>query len=174
MAESEPSVAFRLVGLTGWSQTQLAFSRQSISAASDAFAHRFGMLFPASIGHVSSNGETHALRVAPDRIWMVSERASRVDPLGGDVGAWASSMSLTDGQRRYRLSGSRLGEVLAKGIALDLDSPGLAPGRAARTQLHRVPILLHRLAASSIILHLPRSFAESIEEWLADAQAGLG
>ena len=114
------------------------------------------------------------MRVAPDRIWIVSEPGAVADPSGGGIGAWASSTSLTDGQRRYRLAGSRLGEILAKGIALDLDSQELAPGRLARTQLHRVPILLHRLGAQSINLHLPRSFAESIEEWLADAGAGMG
>jgi len=173
VAESEPSVAFRVVGLTGWSLTQLAFPRASISAASDGFASCFGMPFPAGVGHVSSDGKSHAMRVAPDRIWIVSERGSPIDPLGNDIGAWASATSLTAGQRRYCLSGSRLVEVLAKGIALDFESPDLAPGRHARTQLHRVPILLHRLDTRSINLHLPRSFAESLEEWLADAQAGL-
>jgi sarcosine oxidase subunit gamma len=45
----------------------------------------------------------------------------------------------------------------------------LRPGRAVQTGFHRVPVLLLRTGEHGCDLLVPRSFAASLSEWIAEA-----
>jgi heterotetrameric sarcosine oxidase gamma subunit len=174
--QSEPG--FAMTELRGWSLIQLVFGLSRRREFAEGLRRLVGLSLPPRIGEVAARDGIHALRLAPDRIWILVEPEATTPPpeameqsLGGP---WGSSLSLTQGRRRYRLSGRLCLAVLAKGIALDLQGSELPPGRAAQTQLHRVPVLLHRLERESIDLFVPRSFSDSIEDWIADAARETG
>jgi methylglutamate dehydrogenase subunit D len=171
VVEPKPGSPLRATELIGWSLTQLAFWPESIRAIGDALGRVHGIPVPARVGDVSGEGQIHVLRLAPGRIWIVTESSASVSPLAGVLADHVSLTTLTHGQRRYRLCGRRLRRLLTESIAIDLDGPALAPGRAAQTQLHRVPVLLHRLDREVLNLHVPRSYALWAEEWIACAVA---
>jgi heterotetrameric sarcosine oxidase gamma subunit len=159
--------------LRGWSLIQLAFGASRRSELAEGLRGVFGLSLPPRSGEVVARDGIQALRLAPDRIWLLAEPEVAA-PTAKAIEPWGSSLSLTQGRRRYRLSGPRCLAVLAKGIALDLEGSALPPGRAAQTQLHRVPVLLHRREMESIDLFVPRSFSESVEDWIADAALETG
>jgi len=165
---ADQGAGFSMTELTGWSLIQLDLRAAALAAVAAALAGIFDASCPARVGDVGSNGAIHIMRTGPRRLWIVLEPGAPVAPLES-LGTQAAVTTLTHGQRRYRLSGSRAREVLARCVALDFDDPAFAPGRIAQTQLHRVPVLLHRLGETAFNLHLPRSFAQSLEEWIADA-----
>ncbi len=170
MPEPNPDPDFKVTELTGWSLAQLAFGGGD-GARLDTALRRLGLSLPVRVGETVGYGATRVLRLAPDRIWILAEPGGgRLDPVMEPF----SLLPLTGGRRRFRITGSRSAEVLAKGIALDLEGSGLPPGRAAQTQLHRMPILLHRHRMDSFDLFVSRSFAESVEDWIADAALETG
>jgi len=126
------------------------------------------------VGDVTGEANLRAMRIAPGRLRLVADSRAVTASLLAALDGQVAIIEITHGQRRYKLSGARLFEVLAKGIALDFESAELGPGRCAQTQLHRVPVLLHRLGERMLELYVPRSFAHSIEEWLADAALAYG
>jgi sarcosine oxidase subunit gamma len=161
--------------LTGWSLTQFAFWSESIAPVADAYHRVFGEPMPARVGDVSAKGPVSAIRVGPDRIWIVDDAGNLASLLAGAVDRRAVSVTeLTHGRCRFRLTGPRACDVLATGIALDLDEAALPPGQAAQTMLHRISVLLHRLGEQAFDLYVPRSFAVNIREWLADAAHEAG
>jgi sarcosine oxidase subunit gamma len=173
MAEQPPDPGFAMTELTGWALTQLAFRPASFADLDAAFLRRTGRKLPANCGEVVGGDLIEAFRLSPRRLWFVGSPSALATALADGLAPQASVLSLTAGRRRYRLTGGRCTEVLAKGIALDLEGSGLPPGRAAETQLHRMPVLLHRRPDSFELL-VPRSFAASFEAWVADAAMETG
>jgi sarcosine oxidase subunit gamma len=168
VVDRQPEPGFAMAELHGWSLIQLVFSPSRRSELAEGLCSVLGLSLPPRIGEVVARDGIQALRLAPDRIWILAASETAA-PTAEAMKPWGSSLSLTQGRRRYRLSGPRCVAVLAKAIALDIQGSGLPPGRAAQIQLHRVPVLLHRLEMESIDLFVPRSFSESIEDWIADA-----
>jgi len=172
MAERPSDPGFAMTELQGWSLTQLDFRPDHGAGLEAALRRCWNLSLPPRVGDVLGQAPVQAMRLAPNRVWILAESAAAQPAEAAE--AWASALCLTHGRRRYRLVGSRCTEVLAKGIALDLEGSALASGRAAQTQLHRVPVLLHRREAQSFDLFVPRSFSESLEAWLADAARETG
>lgn len=162
-----------MIELVGWSTVQVDFRLAELPRLRSTLREAFGISLPDRVGDAAGGDALHALRIAPSRLWLVAESSATLSPSLVTLKRRAATTELTHGQRRYRLSGARLIELLAKGIALDFEDGALAPGRFAQTQLHRVPVLLHRLGGSVVNFHVPRSFAQSIEEWFADAALPL-
>lgn len=165
MAETAPS--FTLEEVTGWSLTQASGWPQVPGALERLLEKRFGAAPERDVGAAVAAGPFTLIRVMPERIWIVGEgeTAPALD-IPADIGCLTP---LGGGRRRFRMAGTAVPQVLAKLIALDLEGPALAPGRAALTALHRVPVLLHRRAATSLEIYLPRTFAESLLEVIGDA-----
>lgn len=173
MAEQRADPGFALTELTGWALHQLVFRAGAFAALDTAFHHLTGGALPLRAGEVLERNGVEVFRLAPRRIWVSADDPAVLRPLGEDLAPHAAILSLSAGRRRYRLAGPRCVEVLAKGIALDLEGSGLPPDHAAETQLHRMPILLLR-RPHSFELFIPRSFAASFEAWIADAALETG
>lgn len=154
----------------GWSLLQIAGWLGSTAAIEQSLRRVCGFPPPLATGETATARGLTLIRIAPDRFWAVDESggdrtevADAIDPLFGAV------TRLTEGRRRFRLGGDRSREVLAKSVAIDWEAPGSAPGRAVQTMLHRVPVLLHRLSRDNFDLYAPRTIAQSVSEWIADA-----
>jgi methylglutamate dehydrogenase subunit D len=183
MAERHPDPGFDMPGfdmpgfgmteLTGWALVQLAFRPGIFADLDAAFLRLTGGSLPRRPGDVAGRNGIEAFRLAPRRIWILGESGMALSGLIDAAATHAAVLSLAEGRRRYRLGGTRCLEVLAKGIALDLEGSGLPPGRVAETQLHRMPILLHR-RHDGVELFVARSFAASFEDWIADAALEVG
>lgn len=135
-----------------------------------SLSEELGTALPARVGETVRHADTLIVRVAPRRFWLISEGDAElpspaVDP---ELGC---SVSLSEGRMRFRMTGARVPEVLSACIAVDWLSPAAAHGRAVQTSFHRVPVLLLRTAADACDLLVPRSFARSLAEWVADAAA---
>lgn len=99
-------------------------------------------------------------------LWLVEGAA----PAGLDEVAAVSDQ--TDAWARLALGGADAGAVLARLVPLDLD-PGVFPaGRAARTLLRHVPLLLVAAGAGFELL-VPRSCARTAVGDLAEAMRGV-
>jgi sarcosine oxidase subunit gamma len=130
-----------------------------------------GIALPGTVGEIVRHQNLRAIKVAPRRFWLLYDAPGRepiaMDP---DVG---SVVDLGEGRTRLRLSGSRLPDVLAKCIAVDWQSPAVAPQKASQTSFHGVPVLFLRTGEAECELLVPRSFSRSILDWLGDSAGGV-
>jgi heterotetrameric sarcosine oxidase gamma subunit len=73
-----------------------------------------------------------------------------------------------------RLSGPRARDVLAKGLAIDLDPRVFPAGSAATSALSHMGVLVWRGEAETYDIVLFRSVAESFWRWLSASAAEYG
>jgi heterotetrameric sarcosine oxidase gamma subunit len=172
MAENRTERAFAMEELRGWSLVQIAGWHDSTAAIENAIARVCGIPPPPAVGDAAVAGAVSLIRVGPDRIWLVDEVGEVAARVAGAIDdAQGCVTPLGEGRRRFRLSGERVAKVLQGLVALDLASPSCAPGRAALTMMHRVPVLLQRVADMTFDLYVPTTFAASLEDWIGAAAA---
>lgn len=152
-----------IVQIEGWDGTLARFEASASKA--------LGAPLPATVGETVRHADVLIVRVAPRRFWLISEAGAKspfltIDP---ELGC---SVLLGEGRVCLRMQGPRLPEILSRCVAVDWSSPASAPGRAWHTALHHVPVLLLRTAETACDLIVPRSFAKSLTEWIADSAAG--
>jgi heterotetrameric sarcosine oxidase gamma subunit len=167
MAEVLAAETFTLSEIAGWSLTQVDCWTESKSHIEDGLMHASGLAMPQTVGETARRGGLRAVRIAPARLWLVQDAHCEGPDFQGL--ADAAVISLSHGRRRFRLSGRAARDVLACCVALDWDVPNLAPGRAAQTALHKVPVLMIRDAADVFELFVPRSFGQAVWEQIEDA-----
>jgi methylglutamate dehydrogenase subunit D len=92
--------------------------------------------------------------------------------LGRHLGRHATVVDQSHAHFRLRIAGSRVRDVLAKGIAIDLHERAFQPGAVALTVVAHINVTLAQLdAAPSYEILGPRSSAASFWHWL-EASAG--
>jgi sarcosine oxidase subunit gamma len=154
----------------GWSLVQIAGWYGSAAAIENTIAQVCGIPPPPEAGGVAVAGTISLIQVGAGRIWLVDEVGDVAARMVGAVDdALGCVTPLGEGRRRFRLSGKRVPEVLQSLVALDPSSLSFAPGRAAFTMMHRVSVLLHRLASTMVDLYVPTTFSTSLEEWIGEA-----
>jgi methylglutamate dehydrogenase subunit D len=170
MAENRTEPAFSMEERRGWSLIQIAGWQDSATAIEKDIAQVCGIPPPPAVGDVAVAGTISLIRVGPGRIWLIDEIGEVAARVAGAIDAAQGCVTpLGEGRRRFRLSGKRVPEVLRSLVALDLASPSCAPGRAALTMMHRVPVLLQRVADTTFDLYVPTTFAASLEDWIGAA-----
>jgi len=120
------------------------------------------------VGEVTRRGRLALMRLSPERYWLIEDAPRDLANSGPDFGG-LHVVDLTEGRVRLRLSGARCRAVLAKCVAVDWEAPETAAERAVATMLPRVPVVIHRLQTDAFDLLAPRSFGQSLREWLDDA-----
>jgi len=140
-----------------------------------AVASLLGVELPTTPSTYAKSGDTVVIWLGPDE-WLVTgssltgpELEARLRDVVSSYGGAAVDVS---GQRTtLRLSGSRSGDVLGKGCALDLHPSVFGGGAAAQTTLGQTGVILlavdgsgaeHRILVRS-------SFARYLADWLLDA-----
>jgi len=78
-------------------------------------------------------------------------------------------VDLTAALATFELSGSSTRDLLAMGCGLDLHPSSFPPGRCARTRFAQIALIVHCRGATRFELHVGRSYAGYLEEWLRDA-----
>ncbi|MCP9231668.1 hypothetical protein NMG46_15595 [Mesorhizobium sp. LMG 17147] len=66
------------------------------------------------------------------------------------------------------MAGPGIARLLSGCIAVDWHAPAAAPGRAVLTSFHHVSVLFLRTGETACELIVPRSFARSLSDWIAD------
>ncbi|ESZ53656.1 sarcosine oxidase subunit gamma family protein [Mesorhizobium sp. L103C131B0] len=143
----------------GWEST-LAEFEASVSAL-------LGIRLPASVGETVRHKGLHVIRIAPRRLWLLGDDGSAAPSLAIDP-AIGCSVALDEGRVRLKMAGSNIARVLSGCFAVDWHAPTAAPGRAVQTSFHKVPVLLLRTGETTCELVVPRSFARSLSDWVAE------
>lgn len=148
-----------LIQIEGWDATLAQFER-SVSAP-------LGKTLPASVGETVRRKGLLIIRVAPRRLWLALDEGTQapaiaVDP---DLGC---SVPLEEGRVRLKMAGAGIARLLSGCIAVDWHAPAAAPGRAVLTSFHHVSVLFLRTGETACELIVPRSFARSLSDWIAD------
>lgn len=86
----------------------------------------------------------------------------------------ASVISLSHSRTRIFVEGPAARQVLATGIAIDLNPIVFPVGAVALTGAHHTPIVLHRVTTERYELYALRTFAVWIWDWLTDASLPHG
>ncbi|MER8751054.1 sarcosine oxidase subunit gamma [Mesorhizobium sp. M1050] len=149
-----------LIQVEAWDETLRQFE-SSLSAA-------LGTRFPASVGETVRHKNLLVIRIAPRRLWLALDDGTQAPSLAIDPDL-GCSVCLGEGRVRFSLAGADIASVLSTCIAVDWHAPTTAPGRAVQTSFHHVPVLLLRTGETSCDLVAPRSFARSLQDWLADS-----
>jgi len=76
------------------------------------------------------------------------------------------AVDLSDAHQSLRITGAMAATLLAQGCAIDLWSASFTEGSATRTSIARMPSILHRTAAEAFLLHVDRSLAGQLWDWL--------
>lgn len=139
------------------------------------------LVLPAEPNTVTTGHGVTALWAGPDE-WIL------VTPPGDELtvekrlhaaidGTDAAVIDVTDARTVIRLRGPRAREVIAKGCPLDLHPRAFRAGQVAQSVLAGTSIMLHQVAddgdgsGPAYDLYVPRSFADHLWQWLADAAA---
>jgi heterotetrameric sarcosine oxidase gamma subunit len=128
------------------------------------------------IGHVAVMADRWVLCVRPGR-WLLLQ--SRGGP-GVSAARWesdcagiATAVDLTSALTVLDLAGTAAREMLARGCRLDLDPGAFPAGRAARTLMAQVPVIL-AMRASGVVLLTPSTTARHLREWLVATAGPFG
>lgn len=128
------------------------------------------------LGQMTGTDDRTVLCVRPGRwLWIEPRREA-----GASAAAWqaagadvATVVDLSSALEGYALTGPAVSEVLARGCRLDLDPSVFPAGRAARTLMAQVSVILARGEAGMRLL-TPATTAEHFIEWLTATAAPFG
>ena len=104
-------------------------------------------------------GDPHAVRIARDRVLIVSAGEFSVEPGWRD--GWAATPA-DDVYAVLEIDGSGLAALVAEATAADLD----AGSRSAAIMFAGIPCLLYRTGQTTARLHVERPLATYIWHWL--------
>jgi methylglutamate dehydrogenase subunit D len=110
--------------------------------------------------------------------WIASAEGTEVPGfairLRARIGPFAAVADQSDSRLVLRLSGPKLRDVLAKGVAIDLHPDVFRVGDVAVTLAAYIGVQIDRLDAATFQLTTPRSTAGSFWSWLSASAAEFG
>jgi sarcosine oxidase subunit gamma len=163
-----PGIAFgeRRIGAL-W---QVAAWPDRLAEAGNAAAGAAGVATPPGPGQSAAGASAAILRVEPLKWWVLADAAlPRPEIAPGD----GTVLDLGHARTAIRIEGAALPELMARLVPLDL-RPGRFPdGSVASTGLHHVGVTL-LARAGGVDLFVPRSFARSLFEHVAEIAAQFG
>lgn len=138
-----------------------------------------GVELPLQPNTTARAGSTTALWLGPDE-WLLIAPAGKervlVPALRSGLGdRYAAAVDLTESRTVIAVSGPRARDLLAKGCTLDLHPRAFPAGSCAQTGLARAGVLLHLVDDTPTFeITIPRSFADYLWAWFADAAREYG
>lgn len=148
-------------------------------AICDKIAARLGMLVPVDCLTVTTHDDVSILRVASTRLWFACDAGSaRLRDFLATLAAQDAVVTEIGHSRTVlRLSGPQARTLLNRGLPIDLDDSAFPENVFAQSVIHRILVLVHRLASADdtvFDIHVPRDHAVSFWQWLCEAAAPLG
>jgi sarcosine oxidase subunit gamma len=138
-------------------------------------ASTLGFALPVVPNTTTSQNDRRALWLAPDE-WLVVGPDGHQEALeqalrNGLNGAYGSIVDVSANRTLLEIRGPRAEEVLAHGVAIDLDKRSFGPGRCAQTLLAKAQVIIERREELAFHIYLRTSFASYLADWLLDAAA---
>jgi heterotetrameric sarcosine oxidase gamma subunit len=162
----------------GLSIVQIAARRAHADAAAAAIGRSMGITPPSEPNSVVAGDRACAFWIAPSQWLLVAEDRAEGELERHLREAVQEVAAITDQSHArcvIRLAGPQARALLAEGCALDLDPRVFPAGQCAQSIVGPVVALLHLVDESPIFdLYLPRSYAISFWEWLANSAAEFG
>ena len=153
----------------------------------DGVAGALGGKLPLRANTSVSAGGFLALWLGPDEWLLITpageEGALAASLAAGLAGIHSAVVDVTDNSTTLRLLGSRVRDVLAKGVPIDLHPREFPVGKVVQTLCVHADVILHRRDDESegegeegavFELTVRRSFAEYVWLWLEDAGQEFG
>jgi sarcosine oxidase subunit gamma len=162
-----------LVQVSGW--------RGAFDAVCGALESRLGFPMPREGRIAVSRCARSVFRVGPERLWLAAP-ADDAALLAIDGNALGDDAVVTDiGQSRtvVRVVGAYAGELLNRGLPVDLDRSVFPPDGVAQSVIHHMPVLVHRVpagdvSADALDVYVTRDYAVSFWDWLIEAAQSFG
>ena len=138
-----------------------------------------GVELPLQPNTTARGASIAALWLGPDE-WLLTAPAGEERGLAptlrsGLGGRHAAVVDVTESRTVIAVSGAKARDLLAKGCTLDLHPRAFRPGTCAQTGLSRAGVLLHLVDDTPTFeITIPRSFADYLWTWLADAAREYG
>jgi sarcosine oxidase subunit gamma len=145
------------------------------AALMERLATALGIALPVKPNTVATHIERRALWLGPDE-WLVvgadgqHEALKQVlrDGLNGAVG---SIVDVSANRTLLEIGGPKAGDVLAQGVAIDLDARSLPPSCCAQTLLGKAQVIIERRGDQPALhLYVRSSFSCYVADWLIDAR----
>ncbi len=160
--------------IAGRDLVQLAGWPANFPAAAARLSELLACPLPADTRTAAASGATTLFMVGPERLWIAADATGGLVPRlrAGFAPEEAVVTELGHSRTVIRVAGAGAADLLARGIAIDLDQAAFPAGRFAQTGLHHTSVLLHRCDADAFDLYVPRSYARAMWDWL-DRSAGI-
>jgi len=135
-------------------------------------ATALGFAVPLAPNTVASLDDHRALWLGPDE-WLVVGPESQHQVLeqalrDGLAGAFGSIVDVSAHRTLLEIRGEKAQDLLAHGIAIDLDPRSFPAGSCAQTLLAKAQVIIER-RESTFVLYIRASFAGYVADWLLDA-----
>jgi sarcosine oxidase, subunit gamma len=134
-------------------------------------ATALGFALPPAPNTVASIEDRRALWLGPDE-WLVVGPEGQHEALqalrDGLAGAFGSIVDVSAHRTLLEIRGENAQDLLAHGIAIDLDLRSFPAGSCAQTLLAKAQVIIER-RESSFLLYVRTSFVRHVAEWLLDA-----
>jgi heterotetrameric sarcosine oxidase gamma subunit len=165
----------RLTEVRGWHLAQLAAFPDHHGEFQERVRACSGALLPVELYRGVTRNDSHLVRITQQQYWWIAASGDSMVRLARELPPSAGTVTvLSAGRVRIRVTGAKARDVLAKGISLDLHPAAFQVGRSAQTGLHHTGVFLERAGEDSYEIYVPRTYAESIWEWLIDAALPFG
>jgi len=134
-----------------------------------------GFALPITPNTVGAKGDRRALWLGPDE-WLAVGPDGQQDELTQALtsafnGALGSVTDVSANRTLLEIRGAKARELLAHGLAIDLDPRLFGPGRCAQTLLAKAQVIVERRDESGFVIYVRASFAAYVATWLLDALA---
>jgi methylglutamate dehydrogenase subunit D len=138
---------------------------------------RFALTLPLTAKREEKNGLSF-IWAGPGR-WLAATStqtaAAFEATLRSALTGLASAVNQTDGRCVFQISGPKAGDVLARGLPIDIDRGVFGPGDTALTLAGHINVHFWQIDLTPAYeFAVPRSFAASFCEWLMTASAKYG
>ncbi len=134
-----------------------------------------GLGLPLVPNTVTSRGDRRALWLGPDEWLLVGPdgktAAFREALEAGLAGGFGSIVDVSANRTVLEIRGAKAPELLAHGIAIDLDPRSFGPDRCAQTLLAKAQVIIEHREESAFYVYARTSFACYVADWLLDAAA---
>jgi sarcosine oxidase subunit gamma len=139
-------------------------------------ADALGFALPVFPNTVAAKGDRRALWLGPDEWLLVGpdgQREALEQALrNGLNGALGSIADVSANRTLLEIRGPKARELLAHGVAIDLDPRSFGPGCCAQTLLAKAQVVVERGSEETAFYVFVRSsFASYLADWLLDAAA---
>jgi sarcosine oxidase, subunit gamma len=135
-------------------------------------ARLLGIKWPSQVGAVACHGDELAVICIGPTDWLVlsGSGATLAQALDEQLrGSSFRAIDLSSAFARVRIDGAYARALLSKVCALDVHSDELRPGRAPRTLVAGLPVVVRCLAESVFECIVALSYCDYLVSWLSDA-----